>query len=267
MTEQPANRHIGRKIGYSLVIFLSGLVIVLCVVGVIGSWILRSTLTDLSTDVLTLVENSAGSIRQVAGRVDGLLAEGQQVTGNISQAADQLSQNVEDKGLVMVLLPEEQEQKLTATVQQVADTFATIQDLVATGLEIYRTVNSLPFVSLPTPDSEQIASLQDTIANVQSATAQLTGAIEDFRSGAAEKVDVVSTGADGLTDSMQQGRDKLATLDAQLAALQDKAAQLKETIPAWLLVAAIVLTLLLAYILYTQVEVIGLFVNRWKALG
>jgi hypothetical protein len=267
MTEEKPSRHIGRKIWYGVVIGLSVLVILVSVVGVIGSWIVESALSDLSASGLTLVENTAGGMRQVGDRIDGRLVEAQQITGNVSQAVGQLSQNIDDKGLVLVLLPEEQEQKLTSLAQNIGDTFANIKDLLASGLEMYRMIDRMPFVSLPAPDPETASDIQASIDEMRSGVEALTDSVQSFRSGASSQVDRISSAADRVSSDLQDTSDRLAALDTRLAALQDKAAQLKEIIPTVLVVIALLLTLFLAYVIYTQVEVIRLFVRRWKELN
>jgi uncharacterized phage infection (PIP) family protein YhgE len=267
MTEEKTSRHIGRKIWYGVVISLSVLVILVSVAGIIGEWIVESTLSDISVSLLTVVENSAGSLRQVGARVDTKLVEAQQITGNISQAAGQLSQNVADKGLAMVLLPEEQEQKLTTTVQTISDSFANVKDLLASGLEMYRMIDRMPFVNLPAPDPETVSGIQASIDGLNSSVTELTGAIQEFRSGAASQVDKISSGADRVTGLLQDTSNRLAELDTRLADMQAKATQLKQVIPTVLVVVAVLMTLFLAYVIYTQVEVIRLFVRRWKELG
>jgi len=189
------------------------------------------------------------------------------VTDGISTAAGQLSQNVTDQGLVMTLLPEEQEQKLVAAAQKVTDTFTAIKDVLAAGLEMYRTIDRMPFVSLPAPSQESIDSLGAGIAEVQATAAELRQSVQDFRTGVASKVDQVTVGADKLSATLQASRDRLASLDGNLANLQATAAKWQEIIPTILLVAALVISLLSAYIIYTQVEVIRLYVRRWKELG
>jgi len=266
MENQPS-KHIGRKIWYGTAIGLCGLVILLCAIGMVGTWIIEQSLSDTAVALLTVVENTAGGLRQAGDRLDTGLSEVQQVTGGISSAAEQLSQNVADQGLVLTLLPEEQEQKLVAAVQKVTDTYAAIKDVLATGLEMYQTIDRLPFVSLPAPSQQSIEEISAGIAEVQSTADELRGSVQDFRSGAAAKVDMVTTAADQLTSRLQTSRDRLAKLDSDLAQLQDTAATWKETIPTLLFVAALVITLLSAYIIYTEVEVIRLYVQRWKGLG
>jgi hypothetical protein len=264
---EPTNRHTGRKIWYGFIIFLSGLVILVCAVGAIGTWVVEQSVSDSAVELLGVVENGAGGIRNAATRVDGRLGEAQQVTIGISQSVQQVSQNITDKGLLLTLLPEEQEQRLVDLADQLRESFGAVQELVAAGLQMYQTINRMPFVSLPGPDPEQVESIQSTLDSVRSDVDEARGAIEEVRSGAAARVDRVTNAVVMLSGRLQEGRDKLAALDSQLATVQERADSLQQTIPNLLVVLAILLTLFLIYVGYTQVEVIRLYVSKWKGLG
>jgi methyl-accepting chemotaxis protein len=265
--KKPTSRHIGRKIWYGFVIFLSSLVILICAVGLIGTWVLESSISDAAVGLLGAVENGAGGMRQAAARVDGLLGEAQQVTLGISQSVGQVSQNISDLGLVMTLLPEEQEQKLAGLADQIRDTFINVKELVASGLEMYRTINRMPFINLPGPDPEQLDSIQSTLDNVRSDVAEARSAIQEIRTGAAAKVDRVTNAVVLLSERLQEGRDNLAALDSKLAAVQQQADSLQQVIPTVLAFVAVLLTLFLIYVGYTQVEVIRLYGGKWKGLN
>jgi hypothetical protein len=64
-----------------------------------------------------------------------------------------------------------------------------------------------------------------------------------------------------------QSRDQLANLDAKLVAAQEGLIRLQRTVvQAFLLVTSLV-TLLLAWVIYSQVELLRLYGQRWKGSG
>ena len=75
-----------------------------------------------------MVEDSTKVIRSASDRVDQTLAALEGKTSDISDSAQQLSQNVTDKGLVLVVLPEEKEQELIETAGSVKDTYSGIRE-------------------------------------------------------------------------------------------------------------------------------------------
>jgi hypothetical protein len=88
-----------------------------------------------------------------------------------------------------------------------------------------------------------------------------------FRSGISGRITNVQTGADLLTSRLGQSRDRLSDLDARLAIIQESLVQWQKTAQNVLVLLSFLVTLLLAWVIYSQVEVLRLYVQRWKAAG
>lgn len=261
------NTHLGKKILYALVIAMSGLMMLICIAGVIGVWLVEDPIADASVSVLKVVENSSHVIRQANNRVDRTLAVMEVKTTDISNSSQQLSQNVNDKGLVMVLLPEEKELQLTETARSVFDTYNEIRESIAQGLDLYRSINRIPFVSLPGPSEDQMEKLDSGTAQIQALVPKLRSEITDIRSGVTGAIDKVSATADLLTKEIGLARDAIAQVDSSLAALEALSIRLQQIIPVILLTIAVILSLIFIFLIFTQVEVIRLYIERWRLLG
>lgn len=261
-----SNSYLGKKILYGIVITLSSVVLLLCLAGIIGVWVAKGPLSDAAVNALKVVENSSVFLRQSVSKVDTTLKVLQAKTAEIADASEQISQNVNDQGLVKVLLPEAQEQSLTEALNSVQDTYNGIRESIAKGLDLYRSINRIPFVSLPGLSDDQMEKIDSTMTQIQSKIEALRSAIADFRSGVATKIDKVVEAVKLVNNEISQVRDLLAQLDAKLAALEARAIQLQQVIPGALLAFALLLTLVLAFLIFTQVEVIRLYVSQWKLL-
>ena len=261
------NTHMGKKILYSLVIGMSGLILLVSLAGIIGVWVVERPIADAAVSVLKVVENSSQVIRQANSRVDQTLAALEAKTTDIANSSQQLSQNVNDKGLVMVLLPEEKEQQLTETADSVRDTYSGIRESIANGLDLYRSINRIPFVSLPGLSDDQVDKLESGIAQIQTLVTTLRSGIADIRSGVTGAIDKVSATADLLTKEILRARDASAQVDSSLAALEALSIRLQQVIPGVLIIIAVILSLIFAFLIFTQVEVIRLYIDRWRLLG
>jgi hypothetical protein len=191
----------------------------------------------------------------------------QAVSTYISTASATLSQNVNDKGLILLMLPEEQEQNLAALSSSVKESIGTLRDTLSTGLVIYRSIDQLPFVSLPAPSQDQVDKIEGPVGEIQSAVDSVQTSITSFRSGASDQIGKVETGADLLTSRLGQFRDRLANLDARLGMTQESLVQLQKTVVKVLVLMTFLVTLLLVWVIYSQVEVLRLYGQRWKASG
>jgi uncharacterized phage infection (PIP) family protein YhgE len=191
----------------------------------------------------------------------------QDITSSISTASVSLSQQVADQGLIKLLLPEEQTQKLSEFSVSVKEAISTLRDTLTSIRGIYQAIDSIPFVNLPAPSQDQIDKFGESISTIQSAVDEATNAITAFRAGASEKISVVTQAVDQLTSRLSDARSRLAELDTRLANVQDRLAQLKQVAVVALFLMSVLGSLFLAWVIYTQVEVIRLYALRWRSVG
>ena len=260
-------KNTGRRIWYGIAMFLSGLILLVSVAGIAGVWIIERLLANTAFQVLDAVGNVTGSMRQATDGLDQKLERMQAASTFISTASARLSQKVTDQGLILLMLSDEEEQNLFALSSSVKETVSPLRDMLSTGLVIYRSINQLPFVSLPAPSQEQVDKIEESVGGIQSAVDSLQTAIIAFRSGASDQISKLETGADLVTSRLGQFRDRLADLDARLAITQENLVQLQKTVVRVLVLVSFLVTLLLAWVIYSQVEVLRLHGQRWKASG
>ena len=264
---QPAqSKHAGKKIWYGTVITLSTLVLLLSVVGVIGTWVMRGTLSDFTVSLLQTAEDTAVRAQQVIAQVEDPLGEIQQISTKVAEVSSKLSQNVQDEGLLKLLLPPEQEQKLVNLATKVQDTLATIHEVLSAAANLYETIDRMPFVTLPAPGLEKVRAVEQAVNEIRVTIEELKGNVAQFRAGAADKIGVVTEIATRISDRLAEALDNLAALDAELEGLQQTLAGVRSAVPTVFALAALLISLLLVYVAYTQVEVIRLFVLRWRSL-
>ena len=267
MNTETKQRHLGRKIWYGLGIAFCVLVIIISVVGVPGIWVVGNRLSAVTGQTLVVVENTADGLSTIVVQIDQEVAGLEETSTAISEATSQLGQNVTDKGLILTLLPEEREQQLIAQVEVLQQDLNTVSEALKAGLELYQSIDNLPFVSLPKPEPQTVASLEQTIVDIQSTVQEVVQATQDFRVGVSEEISKVTGLLDDITTALTETRQNLAQLRDNLAALQSLAAALRSKIPFVFTSLSIIVNLFLAWLIYTQVEIIRLYVQRWKGLG
>ena len=257
----------GKRIWYGIAIFLSGLILLLSVLGIAGVWITERALAKAVVQVLDSVGNVTETLRQATQGVDQKLERLQSASSFISTVSGKLSQNVNDQGLLLLLLPEEEEQNLVSLTSSINESVSTLRDVLTAGLSIYRTIDQLPFISLPAPSQEQVDKVQSSVGEIQSSVENVRTEVVAFRSGISGRITNVQTGADLLTSKVGQSRDRLADLDARLVIIQESLVQWQQTAQNVLLLVSFLVTLILVWVIYSQAEVLRLYVQRWKAAG
>ena len=247
--------------------FLSVVVLLASAAGIVGTWVVVPRVANSAVAVMGALENFAGSARQAAQRIDQKLVQVQAISTQVSDASTKLSQNVTDQGLVRLLLPDQQEQTLVNAISSVNDAVSSLKDNLADIVAIYQAIDQLPFVRLPGPSQKQVDQFTATIADVQTSVDLVRSDVTTFRAGASDKIGKITTEADQLTAQLAQASDRLATLDARLVAAQEALAHLQQVVVNALLMGALLVTIVLAWVVYSQVEVLRLYVQRWKGLG
>jgi predicted nucleic acid-binding Zn-ribbon protein len=259
--------YLGKKIFYTLVIAISALVLLLNVAGIIGVWTVGRLLGNATIAALKVVENTANDIQKSTAKVDARLVTFQDKVKEIMDATQKLSANVSDKGLVLVLLPEKREQELTDRADAVRETISGIKESLSTAVEMYRSIDDMPLINLPNLDKDQRAQLDQALDTSQSETGPLRSAIADFRSGATDKIDKVDAAASQLNDRIQNARDRVAKMDAKMAALEATSKRIQLKIQAVFDTFSVIFTLLFAFVIWSQVEMIRKYSAQWKLLG
>jgi hypothetical protein len=261
------NTHLSKKILYALVITMSGLILLLNVGGIIGVWAVGRPLSNVAVSALKVVETSAKGIQTYTARVDEPLATLQEKVTEITDATQQISANVSDKGLVKVLLPEAQEQQIAQQASSVRDTFDGIKETLSTGLDMYRSIDEIPFISLPALSNDQMQQIEKSVDQTQAQAETLRSAIADFRSGVTDKIDKVESTANGLNEEIQHARDDVAQIDSNMAELEARSVRMQRNIIGIITAISVILSLIFAFVIWTQVEMIRQYVARWHLLG
>jgi uncharacterized phage infection (PIP) family protein YhgE len=165
------------------------------------------------------------------------------------------------------LLPEEREQKLVTQVDELQQNLDSFLEVLKTGLEMYQAIDNLPFISLPKPQQETVTNLEQNIADVRGTVQQVMMGIQEFRDGVSDEIGRVTGLLDDITARLGETRQNLAQINSNLEALQDLAVRLRSQVTLIFTLISIISTLLLAWLIYTQVEIIRLYIQRWKGLN
>jgi hypothetical protein len=258
---------VSHRIWYGAAIFFSVLVLLLSAVGILGVWVIEHALANAAVQVLTAVGDVTQSLQQATQAVDQKVERMQTISIFVSTAVTELGQKVTDQGVLKLLLPEEKEQNLAELSTSIRETAGPLRKLLSAGITTYRTIDQLPFISLPSPNQDQADKIESMAGDIQTKSDALRSQVSDFRTGVSNQVDKVGSAADELTSRLDDFRTSLANLDARFAVAQEKLVQLQKTVAQVLVFVSLLITLLLAWVIYSQVELLRLYRNRWKAAG
>jgi hypothetical protein len=247
-------------------IVASGIVLVLAVLGILGTWVANLVLGSVVVDLSVGVENTAQAIQRGVGRVDSGVEELRIQVQELEQDVLQIGQNLTDEGLIRTLLPAEKEERIDAAADKVATLFDALRDTFVSARQLYTSLNRLPGVNLPTPDADRTEQVMSTLDQVRTDVAELKSSIAGIRERQGAAVARVAEIGTRLETRLANLDAALSGLEDNLVAIQAGAVQLRRTLPTLMTIGAVIMTLLLAWVIYTQVVVIRLELARRRAL-
>ena len=250
-------KNILQRIRPILAIILSVVVIMICIGGMAGIWVVEGAISSAAVQMLGAFDSTVQIMRDGITGVDTGIATLAESVSTVEAASAQLSQNVNDKGLVLTLLPPTKEQELKVAAQSVRDQFASILDLLNATKETVQAINSLPFIDLPGDGLVSVATLQDQMDGMTILVEDLNVGISESRSQTSANISKITETTVNLNNLLTGLRSDLATTDAELSAIQTQSRHLQKLVRTYLLLSAIVLTLLAIWVGFSQFVMIN----------
>jgi chromosome segregation ATPase len=245
-------------------ISISSLVLLICLAAVVQIWLVKGKVAAASIKMLQAMDESASVVSNITTRVDTGLAKIADVSGKIESASSQLAQNVDDRGVVLTLLPEAREQELTAAVTSVQEDFAAIKELLKAVNEAIQAFNSLPFIELPVKGLAAIETLESRIEQLTVLVDGVKADIHAFRSGTAGRISKITASVSDLNMQLANIRSNLQLVDSELENIQVQSRELQELLPSLLTSIAVMVTLLAAWVGYSQIVIIERAVKTYR---
>ncbi|MEZ4767422.1 MAG: hypothetical protein R2844_03240 [Caldilineales bacterium] len=257
-----------KQIARVFAIILAVLVIVLSVSGIAGFWYVNSVLTNVTNQVFSIVNTGAGVAATGVNRAEQLVTDGRSEVQNASDTVTAVGQNLEENSPVLTALNDRLQQRLGPTVEAIGTTLAPAVDGLRTVNQIATIANSIPFVKQETPRLDKLEAatngLLQLVADVQQFQATLGQTV------VAGKNQVTNEAVGVLTDLATRIDTRLANLEStlqetqqQISDFQGRMNALNGRLLAIYNLATLLLTLLLVWIIYSQVVVIR---NHWRGL-
>lgn len=224
-------RTLKRVIAWILVV-LSVLGIVAMLAGLVGSWIIRNRVTDVTLDLLTVGETAVTATSNGLNRIDDRLDKSQANIASLEGDIVSAGENLAETSLVGTVIGRNISEETAASISEARATAVTMAETVAAIDEAIQTANEIPFVTL----DGMAATLINDLANDLD---QLHASMTEFREGVQQRREERASNAvdffTGLTAEMSQRiggvQTKLDEMDGRLNQTSANLAEAKETLP------------------------------------
>lgn len=257
-----------KKIARVLALILAVLVIVLSLGGIAGAWWANTTITNITVQAFAIVDTGVNIVDTGVSRVDRLVQTGrtevQQTADTIVSVADELRANRP----ILTALSERVETRLGPTVDQIRETLSPVREALTTVANIVSLLNSIPFINERAPRLDALDQTFDRLSALAADIQQLRTTLREAALSEADRmtqqaVDVLTGVTTRIDNRLAETQANIQQVQAEIQALRDELAARKARLMLIYDLAAIGTTLLLLWIIYSQVVVMR---HHWRML-
>jgi hypothetical protein len=249
-------------------IALAILFIGLSLFGIFGAWFVDRRATDVVLKVFGLIETGVGVVNAGVARVDDLIATSRTEVRQASETITAAGAQAQANSPVLNALNERLETALAPRIAQMQQVLAPVRDAVGTIGNAVSLVNSVPMMADRAP---RLAALDETFNRLEELSADATQLRGTLRAlVVAQKSDVTAETVATLNRLTQRIDTRLGEVQAKVQGVQADIAALQvrvDTRKSQLLfvfnLLAVLCTLMLAWIIYSQVVVVQ---HHWARL-
>jgi methyl-accepting chemotaxis protein len=235
---------------------ISVIMLLIGLAGVIGTWSLNTPVTETILEVLSPINTTLQRVESISHEVVAALTE-------VSAALDTADQRVQDKGgeitessIVLEIVSEILGEDVQPKIDEAADSIRGVYDTLGAIEEAIQAFNAVPLVGLEVPGGEEITQLrtgmEETALAVSDSVEELQQKKEET---VTEAVDRVTEPLNRINTRVEETRAEMSDFEARFGAASDELTYVQSQVPRWIDILSIVITLILAWLMLSQVAV------------
>jgi len=242
-------------------IALAVLFIGLSLLGIFGAWFVDRKATDVALKGFGLIEVGIGVVDAGVGRVDDLITTSRTEVRQASETITAAGAQAQANSPVLSALNERLETSLAPRIAQMQQVLAPVRDAVGNVANAVSLLNSLPMMADRAP---RLAALDEAFNRLEELSADTTQLRGTLRTLVVEQKSDIAPGTVAALKGLTRRIDtrlgdvqaNVQAVRADVAALKDRLTKRQSRLLFVFNLLALLSTLTLAWILYTQVVVI-----------
>ncbi len=251
----------GKKILRWLIIVVAVLVLVGSIAGIVGAWWLHNTATDVTLQAFSIIDTAVGVVDTGPSRADDLVQRGRTEVQQVEETIVAVGTNIEANKPLLTALSSRINERLTPTVEQVRTTLAPVTGTIRAVRALVDFVNAFPFIRETPPAVEELETalnrLDEASANARQVGDTIRTTVTDTSSQlTGQTVERLTSLTSGVDSRLAEAQSAVDTLQTEMAALQERLALLRSRLLLIYSLAAVGSTLLLFWVIYSQIVVI-----------
>jgi hypothetical protein len=242
-------------------IALAALFIAVSVAGIFGAWFVNRKASDVALKGFGVIEVGVGVVDAGVGRVDELITTSRTEVRQAAETISTVGAQALSNSPVLNALNERLEASLAPRIAQMRQTLAPVRDAVGKVSDAVSLVSSLPMMAEHAP---RLAALDETLDRLEEMSADATQLRSTLRALVVEQKSEVTpetiAALKGLTQRIDtrlgEVQAKVQSVRADVDALQVRLDKRKSRLLFVFNLLALLSTLMLAWVVYTQIVVI-----------
>ena len=248
-----------------VIMIFSVLVLLLSLTGIVGTWIVRNRLNTDLVDIVTATEARVSTTKQGLDRLEAVLAQARSHITTVEQDVQAFGADLEENRPLLAAISDKLGLNLAPLLDSAREIMTTVRETVVAVDSAIEAINAIPFVSVPVPELESVKKLSQDVDNFRTEVQNLRTAIEQRRSeiiGGA--ISFVTTPTSQLGSALDEMQATISDYSQQLSGVQEELAAFKSAIRRWLTWTAVISTLILLWLVFSQSV---LLVLGWRAFS
>lgn len=242
-------------------ITIAALFVGLSLFGIFGAWFVDRKATDVTLKGFDLIETGIGVVDAGVGRVNELIATSRAEVRQAFETISAVGPQAQANRPVLNALNDRLETSLTPRIEQMQKVLAPVRDALGNLANAVNLLNSLPMMADRAP---RLAALDDAFNRLEELSAdgkQLRGTLRELVSGQNSDITAETLATlNGLTQRIDMRLGKVQAnvhgVQADIDALQMRLDTRKSRLLLAFNLLALLATLMLVWIVYTQIVVI-----------
>lgn len=235
-----------------ILIVISVLGILVCALGIAGSWMINDSLTQQILGLLSRADTALGRVENTLTLADAQLKDASSAIATVQEAAAKLGDRIEKNSPVLDRISQILKDELGPTVNKVRDAFLQIEERIQTVNNTIETLNALPGIQLSTLDF-QLDGPREKVALVADSVQQLQQSVADFRAGIVQSLAPFMDKLDRIAGFVNDLDDNVNTYLKQVNNLQTALANATANIPSLIDRITMMITFVFLWLILAQI--------------
>jgi chromosome segregation ATPase len=235
-----------------ILIVISVLGILICALGIAGSWMINDSLTQSILGLISRADTALSRVENTLTLADAQLKDASSAVATVQEAAANMGDRIEKNFPVLDRLSQILQDRLGPTVNKVREAFLQIEERVQAVNNAIEALHALPGIQIATLDL-QLDGPKEQLGLVVDSVQQLQQNVADFRAAIVQNMAPFMERLDRMAGFLTRLDEEINTYLKQVNTIQATLAAATTNIPSLIDRVTLVMTLIFVWIILAQI--------------